>query len=407
MRSSFSPDPIIPRESMIPNVTIFLDGLKPESLKHMPFLGSLPYQGRIKTLLGYSIACHASMYTGVFPDRHLLWFVWRDAPSTSPHRWLRFFPISVLLNHMPGKYFLTKTTRLFYHPRGLFGLPYIVHLPMKFWHRLDVAEKKFWSDPEYLDDCPSLFDHLRKAGVDFEIAGMIRGPARTSDVVDSYQLGDLKPWTYLFIGDVDGLSHKFTQDSPEVISELKRFDQIIERKVAELKRKSSDLRILAFSDHGHINVERKVDIYDHFRQQGDDLNRYFHIIDANFLRLWFKNASQERDCRDVLAKLEGGFVLGEEHLKRYHVTMPDNRYGDLIFYMDVPAMFSKTIWGWSRTVQSMHGYAPDHAGMDGFIASNLPFDTAIPKELVDILPSLLSALDLPIPNDLDGKAIWT
>jgi len=392
---------------MPPNVTIFLDGLKPDSLQHMPFLASLPYQGRMKTLLGYSIACHASMYTGVFPDQHLLWFVWKFAPESSPHRWLRLFPFPVLIDHMPARYFLTKTARLFYHPKGYFGLPFIVHLPVKFWSRLDLAEKKFWSEPDYLDTAPSVFDCLRNADVDFEIVGMIQKAARTSDAVDAHQFGDLKPWTYLFIGDVDGLSHQFTQDSPQTISELIRFDQIIERKISELRKKCPDLRILAFSDHGHINVKRKVDIYEHFEHHHDNLNRYFHIIDANFLRLWFEKSAEEERCREILNDLDGGFVLDDGLSQRYHVSMPDNRYGDLIYYMDAPAMFSKTIWGWSRSIRSMHGYAPDHAGMDGFIASNLPFDTTKSTELVDVLPSVLSALDLPIPEGLDGKAIWT
>ena len=392
---------------MVPLVTIFLDGLKPVSLKHMPYLASLPYKGRMKTLLGYSIACHASMYTGVYPDQHLLWFIWQQAPKTSPHRWLRLFPFPILLNNLPSKYFLTKTARLFHHPRGFFGLPFIVHLPIKFWSQIDVAEKKFWIEPDYLAPFPTLFDVLRKENMDFDIAGMVWGESNTADAVNEYPFRNLKPWTYLFFGDVDGLSHRFTQDSEHTISELQRFDRIIERIVTDLKKKHNDLSILAFSDHGHINVTQRVDVYKHFKQHGDNLNRYLHIIDANFLRMWFKNSQQEKRIHNILQNLKGGYILDNPTKQKYHLLMPDNRYGDLIYYLDAPMVFSKTIWGWNRSIVSMHGYLPDHDGMDGFIASNLPFDTTHPCELVDILPTHLSALGLPIPENLDGKVIWT
>lgn len=388
-------------------ITIFLDGLKPESLQHMPFLASLPFQGRMKTLLGYSVACHASMYTGLYPNRHHLWFIWQHKPQTSPHRWLRYFPFPILLNHLPAKYFLTKTARLFYHPTALFGIPYIVHLPVKYWKMVDIAEKKFWNEPNYLDTAPTLFDYLRKHQVESEIVGLAHGSSSAADLVEHHQFGDLKPWTYLFIGDVDGLSHHHTQESPYVISELKRFDHILETVVSKLRAKSQELRILAYSDHGHLHVTKKIDPYEHFKQQGDNLNRYFHIIDANFLRMWFQKSERENRARKVLSHLEGGWILNDDELHKYHVQMPDKRFGELVFYLDAPAVFSKTIWGWSRSIQSMHGYLPDHDGMDGFIASTHSFDTSHPYQLVDILPSTMSALGIPVPENLDGKEIWT
>ena len=390
---------------MTPLITIFLDGLKPASLKHMPFLASLPYQGRMKTLMGYSVACHASMYTGVYPDKHLLWFIWKTAPKTSPHRWLRYVPFPIFLNNLPAKYFLTKTARLFYRPTAFFGVPYIVHLPVKYWNQLDIAEKKFWTEPNYLDSVPSLFDHLRTAGVDFEIAGMIRGASRTADAIDRHEFGDLKPWTYLFVGDIDGLSHAHTQESEYVISELKRIDRILECKVSQLKEKTDNVHILAFSDHGHMPVTRKIDPYQYFRNNGENLNNYLHIIDANFLRMWFKSPQDEQRIMKLLENLDGGWMLDNDQLQKYHLTMPDTRFGELIYYLDAPSVFSRTIWGWSRSINSMHGYSPDHPDMDGFIASDIQFDTESHRHLVDIMPTILSALNLPVPEGLDGRII--
>lgn len=392
---------------MTPLITIFLDGLKPASLTHMPFLASLPYQGRMKTILGYSVACHASMYTGVYPDKHLLWFIWKVAPDTSPHRWLRYVPFPIFLNNLPAKYFLTKTARLFHRPTAFFGVPYIVHLPVKYWNQLDIAEKKFWTEPNYLESVPSLFDHLRDAGVDFDIAGMIRGASCTADALDQHQFVDTKPWTYMFVGDTDGISHAHTQESDYVISELRRIDQILERKVSQIKEKVGDVRILAFSDHGHITVTRKIDPYVYFRNNGENLNNYLHIIDANFLRMWFKHPQDEDKITKLLGNLEGGWVIDSDQLQQYHLRMPDNRFGELIFYLDAPAVFSRTIWGWSRSINSMHGYLPDHPDMDGFIASDIEFDTGTHCQLVDIMPTIMDTLGLAVPEGFDGRIIWT
>ena len=90
---------------------------------------------------------------------------------------------------------------------------------------------------------------------------------------------------------------------------------------------------------------------------------------------------------------------------RYHLEMPDHRYGDLIFYLDQPAIFSKTIWGFSRKQKSMHGYLPEHPGSDGIFLSQRPLAEGTHVELVDVLPTLLYSLDLPIPDYVDGRVL--
>jgi len=62
---------------MIPVLTVFVDGLKPESLEYMEFLDTFENKMRIRPELGYSNSCHASMYTGVHPNKHLKWFIWK------------------------------------------------------------------------------------------------------------------------------------------------------------------------------------------------------------------------------------------------------------------------------------------------------------------------------------------
>lgn len=58
-----------------PVLSIFADGVRFDSLQYMPFantLNSVP----LETVLGYSISCHPSMYTGVYPNKHKIAFHW-------------------------------------------------------------------------------------------------------------------------------------------------------------------------------------------------------------------------------------------------------------------------------------------------------------------------------------------
>ncbi|MCX8000238.1 MAG: hypothetical protein N3A69_15010, partial [Leptospiraceae bacterium] len=91
------------------------------------------------------------------------------------------------------------------------------------------------------------------------------------------------------------------------------------------------------------------------------------------------------------------------------VNMPDNRYGDFIFYLDKPYIFfGKEISAFGREVRvyrSTHGYLPDYPDSDAVLVSNFELKkrSAI---LQDLTPSILKALDLNIPDYMDGEPIW-
>ncbi len=61
-----------------PVLSIFADGVRFDSLQFMPFLNSLN-KAPLETVLGYSITCHPSMYTGVYPDKHKIVFHWVES----------------------------------------------------------------------------------------------------------------------------------------------------------------------------------------------------------------------------------------------------------------------------------------------------------------------------------------
>lgn len=391
-----------------PVLTVFLDGLKQESVKNMPFLNSFPHKKRIRTTFGYSITCHAGMYSGVYPNKHLLWFIWKYSPSTSPFRWAKSLRDINVIDNLLGRYFTVKTARLFSRNSSYGGIPLLVNTSLRNWPCFDVVENKLWNEPGYLEQYPTIFDILREQSVEFDVVGIARSNDGGGELkyVEEYCGCEIKPWTYLFIGDVDYYSHKYKQDSPQTIQRLKEIDRVIQEKYRLFEEKIGDFTFVCFSDHGHMEVKNRVDIQSFFKSRGRPIDRYIHLIEATFARFWFRNETERVEVTSILSDLGHGRILTDEVLRKYHVDMPDNRYGDLIFYLDAPNIFSSTIWGFSRSTKSMHGYLPDYPEKDGVFVSNRAVRDIPYVHLVDIMPSLISLFGLRIPDYVDGKVLW-
>jgi len=347
------------------------------------------------------------MYSGVHPNKHLQWFVWKYAPLSSPFKWARVFRYMGFMDNLPARYFLHKyTRRLRQGNTAWFGVPLLVNLPLKYWPYFDVVEDRSWDEPGYLKEYPTAFDILRRHSVGFEVVGMTKGAGSEFVQIGEHEYGEIRPWTYFFLGSVDSFSHKYGQDAPETIERMRRLDQLVEAKYQAYSQRVPDFDVFVFSDHGHIPSEQRVDIHNIFRQHGHNVNRFIHLIESNYARFWFRDDGERAIVERILSTVEEGFILTDEHFRRYYLEMPDNRYGDLVFYLDAPYLFTKTIWGFSRGQKSMHGYLPDYPDSDGVFLSQRPLVDGAHVELVDVLPTLLGSLGISVPDYVDGRVLW-
>ena len=398
---------------MTPVLAVFIDALKPESVEHMEFLKTL-YKARVKTELGaYSSACDASIYTGVFINKHLCWFVWKYSPNTSPFKVLGKIGINRFPHNVYSKYLCYKACLLLSGAEnpGIFGSPFIMDLRMKDWTYFDTDIKKMPQKPSYYNGYPNLFEIFRLKRIRWEdIGSRPKDLPDSSKVVKLHRLKKDVMFLHYFIGDIDHLSHKYGQDNPKTIERLRTIDKILQEKYTEFKKMFNDFYFMVFSDHGHSEVKKIINLEEIFKSRGKNLHDYIHFIDSNYARFWFRNSREEKEVREVLSELDDkGLILSKEHFKKYHVEMPDNRYGDLIFYLDKPNIFfGREIHALGRKVTapvSMHGYLPDYPDSDAVFVSNkrLKKDKMI---LQDIAPSILQALGLEIPDYMDGEPVW-
>ena len=388
-----------------PVLAVFLDGLGADAVERMPFLAGQATVRRVRTELGYSITCHASMYTGLRPDRHGLWFVWQRRPETSPFRWLRPLRFLDAVDNLPMHLAATKVTRRFVRTTSWFGIPYPVHVRWRDIPDLDIAERKLWTEPGYLAPATTIFDVMRASRVPFEIIGMTRGRSAGLAGIEAWrQPRTPAPFTYLFAGDIDHASHAHGQGSRAVTDLMARVDAAIERTFSAMPRIGQEPVLVVWSDHGHHDVQR-LNPLAYLRERGFDIGRHPHVIDANFIRLWIDDLDERRRVSERLDSLGIGHVLTDAELEEYRVRMPDDRYGNVIFYVELPLALSHTIWGYGRRLASGHGYLPDHPGSDAVLASNVPAREG-QLDLVDVAPSLLELLGLPVEPGLDGRSVW-
>jgi len=395
-------------------LTVFIDGLKPESVEHMPFLNSFKNKRRIRTELGYSLTCYASMFSGVYPDRHLHWFSWKYSPHTSPFRWLDRYKINKFPHVNLTRWICYRFTRFLNRDNtSNLGMPLPwYYIPMKNWHYFDITEKKFWGEPNYLENYLSIFDILRVIGIPFEVVGAgkkhFKEPLKA---IERYNCEELKPWTFFFIGEIDFLSHHYGQDATQTRQKLKDIDHILKQKYQLFEKRCPDFYFMVFSDHGHMKVKEKIQLKDFFRFHGDSLDNYIYFIDANFVRFWFRSERERKRVFYIMQRMgDKGYFLTEDYFERYNVNMPDNRYGDAIFYLDAPRVFEAGVVVAGKKIVgnlvSYHGHAPEHPDTNAAFISNKKIKDYPYVKLVDIMPSILDALELEIPRYVDGKSLW-
>jgi len=385
---------------MTPVLAVFIDALKPESVEHMEFLKTFENKARVKTELpSYSSTCHASIYTGVYPNKHKHLFIWSYSPQDSPFQRI----VRARLHKFVQGYNLKRlcyaiSLREFLYGTALYGFPLFAKHSIAYWANFKPSVVKFWGKPDTsIGKYPTIFSILNDAGIKYQVIWAAKGSLERIKIQNQP-----KPFTYIFIGHMDPLSHTYGQESPEAKKTLKRIDRVLEDKFSQFKNAfGDDFVFLVFSDHGHARVKEKVDLYSHFKLNGRNLNDYPHFIDSCYARFWFKNEKEREEVEKVLCELgDKGFILTDNILRKYHAEMSVNEYGDLIFYLEKPCVFDVV----GKCV-SMHGYLPDHPELDGVCVSNREIAKPYIK-LEDIAPSILQAFHLEIHDYMDGEPIW-
>lgn len=372
----------------------FMDGVKYDMMKeNMPFLASI-YSKPLMSDFGYSCACHATMYTSRYIDEHKTWFIWKKGDN-SPYKWIDKVPGLKYINFLPLKLVLGKITRKLSRNSSYSGVSCLVNLPLKYWSLFEPCDDVMWNDPKWKSDIPNLFTIMDQNKVKNHVVALHRG-TRSDDAFEEEVQVDYKndEFVYFFIGYTDNMMHTYGENGREVKEYLTKVDAFIKETYEKAKREHEDVTIIAYSDHGHIDLEEPyIDINTFFKPKGLNVNNYIHLIESNYARFWFRSDKEKDQVFSVIEKMQNeglGFVLDKKYCDQYHLNVNPHEHGELIFYLSAPHEFTKTIWGFGHSVKSGHGFEPVLEKHFGIFCSNKPLandrDFAY---LTDVLPSVM------------------
>ena len=195
------------------------------------------------------------------------------------------------------------------------------------------------------------------------------------------------------------MMHAYGENGKEVQEYFKKVDAFIKQTYEKAKKVNDDVTVIAYSDHGHIDLEEPyIDINTYFKPEGLKVNNYIHLIESNYARFWFRDEEERKEVENVINKMVDkglGFVLDEEYQKKYHLQVNPKEHGELIFYLAAPHEFTKTIWGFGHSVKSGHGFEPTLPKHYGIFCSNKPLanDRKF-AYLTDVLPSVMAQVGI-------------
>ena len=386
-------------------LTFFMDGVKYDMMqKHMPFLSSLNVRPLLSEF-GYSCACHATMYTSKYVDEHGTWFIWKKGEN-SPYKWVNKVPLLKHINFLPLKLCIGKVTNKLSGNTSYGGVPCLVNLPLKYWGMFEPCDNVLWSDSRWKSDIPNLFTIMRDNDIPHKIVALHKNTKANDAFDESRDLDFAKcEFVYYFIGYTDNIMHSYGEgkESQEYFSKV---DAFIKQEYEKALKAKEDVKIIAFSDHGHIDIENpKIDINDFFDGK-KKVNDYIHLIESNYARFWFRNDAEKNEILEVAKKMTNqklGFIIDDEIKNKYHLNLNPQEHGELVFYLAPPKEFTNTIWGFGHSVVSGHGYEPTNPKHYGFFSTNeeVREDCEFVK-LVDILPTILGALNVSKQYEFNG-----
>ena len=394
-----------------PVLSVFADGVRFDSLQYMPFVNSLN-SVPLETVLGYSITCHPSMYTGVYPNKHKIAFHWvKGKKKNGPYTFLSYFPdffpfsnayIQALASHYFAKLFLKKKASPF------MGYGKLLNLPMKFWNQIDINEFKYWDDDNYInEDIKTIFELVRKHKYKHHISNLHKpnlGKLNAVKTVDPKNYD----WIYYFIGESDHVSHEFEQHSKEGKEFLLKLDNFIKieyNKFYNLYGKDG-FDLIFWSDHGHIPIKKRIDLYSLFKQKGINLKNSFHLVDSTTVRFWPKNNAEKDKIVQIMNEIPEVNLMQDADYKNLHIAKDTDLYGELFYYLKAGTVFIYTIHGFGKTTKSMHGYHPKDEGNDGLFVSNNKIIKDV-ATLPDVFVSSINSLGIEYQPtvSLDGENI--
>jgi len=328
----------------------------------------LPSKARLRTVLGFSQAALASIFTGVMPDRHGLWMMYSFAQDGSPFAWLRLVPRRVSARRLwlrrLIRWNLTRVNRV----RGYYSLYDVPRAVLPF---LDIPAREDMFAPRGGGSALTVLDRLEEDRVARMVWDYRTTEARAFDELEEAVGAKTASFYLLYTAGLDSDLHRYGTTAPQVGERLAWYRDRIAR-VCAAARSAGGARVVVLGDHGMCDVTAHIDVMGSVEALGIEMpGEYVPFYDSTMARFKIKSPRARAALENLLREHRGGRILSPEEMQGLGVAFPDGRFGDLIYLADPGVMILPSYMG-GDGVAAMHGYHPDAEGMYSVLFSNDP-----------------------------------
>ena len=391
-------------------VAILVDALRHDFItkRDSPFLSSLLNNGvggEIKE--PFAFIMHPTWFAGLYPETSGKSLVYWYSPHASPYKFTRFIPLlgDKILMLRKG---LDKIVR--YTSRYSYGTA--PHVPLNMLKYFDFADKLPPWNPNYSPQT-TLFDLLRENKLKWLFIGYPGSDQRTSAIWNKFQIeitSDMS-FVWLHFAETDLAEHEYGPMSNKRKKKLKEIDETIEKIWDKLNNIFDEVNMLVFGDHGAVEVKKTVNIEGELKSLDLKVGKdYIHFLDSTIARFWFKNDIAKSKVTEMLKEFRDGKILTKQDFIRYKANFSHTKYGEFMWIANEGTLILPNFWQGNSPVKGMHGYLSDvKDNQAAFVLSSRMVDERVklknPCEMVDVFPTILELMNLPVPESNEGVSI--
>jgi predicted AlkP superfamily pyrophosphatase or phosphodiesterase len=396
------------------------------SEKTTPYLWRLAeagFKAPLKSILGYSDAIRATIFTGTYPDRHNYWIMYKFSPNTSP---FKIFNHLKVIDHIPvgsmkraTKFALSNALcKIIAKKHGYCSLS-THNIPFKIIEYFDYTLKKPMTSKNVFNGISTLLDILAENGVkcayissaDLGWMNYFGSSRKIQEKLPQIlrRLDKDNRLIYVYLHHLDHFAHRYGVNSRKFLEELNSMDETVRLIVNEARQQfGNKLGVIILSDHGMTDTIEFVSFERLIKDEtfGRD---YLFFLDSTMVRLWYLNEDRREEVQSLFEKLSYGSFLTSKQKKELRIDFKHRYYGDDILLLKPGYSVFPNFMSWFKP-KSMHAYHPNHESQLGiFIATGNYLRTITPNieyvRLIDIMPTVLRTLDLRVPETCDGRSL--
>jgi predicted AlkP superfamily pyrophosphatase or phosphodiesterase len=346
---------------------IWIDALRPDYIKKMPFLNSLCGEynsGLLIPPVGYRTLI--DFYTGKDISFHNQFTAYGYSKKNKSK-------YQILKKIIPKKYFYYFINLIRYYKKQSL----VQGINLKYISLFEPSNKKNYYLKNSLS-IPTIFDEYREKNKKFLIYDWPQIIDNTKNRLDfGYRSDERVTKKFLSLSkkqkevyfvhflNLDEVGHKFGPESKEMERALIKEDNYVKEIFFKLNIKENNF--LIFSDHGMSEVKETYDL----KSLLPEFNKgYVYFLDSTMARFWFFDEEVKKRVLNILKKSKKGHILTKKEKEKYNLNFKNNFYGDEIFLMNKGGLILPNFFQ-NQPIRGAHGYSISDIEEKTFFITNL------------------------------------